>query len=45
LALGCQNDITNRHTLFLTGCAVGENLFGNDHRVDSGGKPDKDRDR
>ena len=31
--------------LFLTGCAIGENLFGNDHRVNGSGKPGKDRDR
>ena len=40
-----QNDIINRRSLFLTGCAISENLFGNDHRVNGSGKPGKDRDR
>lgn len=40
-----QNNVINGHSLFLTGCAVGENLFGNDHGVDRSRKPGKDRDR
>ena len=40
-----QNNVVNRHSLFLPGCAIGEYLFGNDHRVNGSGKPGKDRNR